>query len=40
MSLKALGKTFFAFKNRFAPDKSFVKNAGVCCVALIYSGHK
>jgi len=40
MSLKTLGKIFFAFKKRFAPDKSFVKNAGLCCVALIYSRHK
>lgn len=36
MSLKALGKIFFAFKKRFAPGKSFVKNAGLRFVVLIY----
>lgn len=39
MSLKALGKIFFAFQKRFAPDKSFVKNAGLHLVVLIYHEH-
>lgn len=36
MSLQALGKIFFGFKKRFAPDKSFVKNTRLSFVTLIY----